>query len=149
MRGSRQGAGVVGAAPGLAMLVPWPARTVTRLPATETVTRPCSTNTPNTSLLGPAKKRVPRTAINPNVLRIRTVAGAGPRPDAHDLARTTLERFQAAGLSWPLTDVALEAELFAAAGTKQGHRRQIEPDYIQRELKRKHVTLSLLWERVH
>ena len=67
--------------------------------------------------------------------------------------RTTLERFQAAGLSWPLpeelTDVALEAKLFAAAGTKQGHRRQIEPDYIQRELKRKHVTLSLLWERVH
>ena len=67
--------------------------------------------------------------------------------------RTTLERFQAAGLSWPLpeelTDVALEAKLFAAAGTKEGHRRQFEPDYIQRELKRKHVTLSLLWERVH
>ena len=62
------------------------------------------------------------------------------------LVRTTLERFQAAGLSWPLpeelTDVALEAKLFAAAGTKQGHRRQIEPDYIQRELKRKHVTTA-------
>lgn len=57
------------------MLVPWPARTVTRLPATETVTRPCSTNTPNTSLLGPAKKRVPRTAISPNVLRICTLEG--------------------------------------------------------------------------
>ncbi len=34
------------------------------------------------------------------------------------------------------------------AGTKQGHRRQAEPDWasIQRELKRKHVTLSLLWD---
>jgi transposase len=64
----------------------------------------------------------------------------------------TLNRFRAAGLSWPLpeelTDVALEAKLFGAAGNKQGHRRQTEPDWgdIQRELKRKHVTLSLLWD---
>ena len=45
-----------------------------------------------------------------------------------------------------LSDLALEAKLFAAAGTKQGHRRQVEPDWasIQRELKRKHVTLALL-----
>ena len=34
------------------------------------------------------------------------------------------------------------------AGTKQGHRRQVEPDWagIHRELKRKHVTLSILWD---
>jgi transposase len=33
-------------------------------------------------------------------------------------------------------------------GTKQAHRRQIEPDWasIRRELKRKHVTLSILWD---
>jgi hypothetical protein len=33
-------------------------------------------------------------------------------------------------------------------GTKQGHRRQVEPDWaeIHRELKRKHVTLTMLWD---
>jgi hypothetical protein len=42
----------------------------------------------------------------------------------------------------------LEAKLFADAGTKQGYRRQIEPDWasIHRELKRKHLTLSILWD---
>src|SRR6516225_926283 len=66
--------------------------------------------------------------------------------------RATIKRFQAAGLSWPLpeelTDAALAAKLFADAGTKQGHRRQIEPDWasVHRELKRKHVTLSILWD---
>ena len=42
-----------------------------------------------------------------------------------------------------MTDSALEAALFAAVGTKQGHRRRVEPDWaeIHRELKRKHVTL--------
>jgi hypothetical protein len=60
----------------------------------------------------------------------------------------TLQRLASAGLSWPLpaemTDAALEAALFAAVGTKQGHRRHLEPDWceIHRELKRKHVTPS-------
>jgi transposase len=55
-------------------------------------------------------------------------------------------------LSWPLpaemTDTALEAALFAAAGTKQGHRCHVEPDWaeIHRELKRKQVTLTMLWD---
>jgi transposase len=55
-------------------------------------------------------------------------------------------------LSWPLpaemTDSALETALFAAAGTKQGHRRHVEPDWaeVHRELKRKHVTLTMLWD---
>jgi transposase len=91
-------------------------------------------------------------------LRLKFVGGVPIREIARRLGlaastvRATLERFEAAGLSWPLpaglTDVALEARLFAAAGTKQGHRRHIEPDWasIQRELKRKHVTLSLLWD---
>jgi transposase len=71
---------------------------------------------------------------------------------APSTVRATLKRFRAAGLSWPLpdamTDAALEARLFAAAGTKQGHRRRAEPDWaaIHRELKRKHVTLSILWD---
>ena len=52
-------------------------------------------------------------------------------------------------LSWPLpedADAALKARLFANAGPKHGHRRHIKPDWaaIHRELKRKHVTLSIL-----
>jgi transposase len=62
------------------------------------------------------------------------------------------ERLAVAGLSWPLpaelSDAALEAELFTAVGTKQGHRRRAEPDWaaLHRELKRKHVTLAILWD---
>jgi hypothetical protein len=71
---------------------------------------------------------------------------------AASTVRTTIKRFQAAGLSWPLpeemTDAVLEAKLFADAGTKRDYRRPIEPDWasIHRELKRKHVTLSILWD---
>jgi transposase len=59
---------------------------------------------------------------------------------------------ESAGLSWPLpeeiTDAALEAMLYKGAGTKTGHRRSVEPDWsvIHRELKRKHVTLQILWD---
>lgn len=66
--------------------------------------------------------------------------------------RLTLERFAKTGLLWPLpdevTDSRLEAELFKGAGSKQGYRRHAEPDWptIHRELKRKHVTLSIVWE---
>jgi hypothetical protein len=47
-----------------------------------------------------------------------------------------------------LTDAALEAQLFTAVGTKQGHRRRAEPDWaaLHRELKRKYVTLEILWD---
>ena len=47
-----------------------------------------------------------------------------------------------------MTDAALETQLYTLVGTKQGHRRQAEPDWatIHRELKRKHVTLSILWD---
>src|SRR6266849_8637470 len=71
---------------------------------------------------------------------------------APSTVRLTLQRAAAAGLGWPLpaevTDTALEARLFATVSTKQGHRRQGEPDWarIHRELKRKHVTLALLWD---
>ncbi len=71
---------------------------------------------------------------------------------APSTVRETLKRFAATELGWPLpddvTDGALEALLYKNAGTKQGHRRQVEPDWaaIHRELKRKHVTLQILWD---
>ena len=71
---------------------------------------------------------------------------------AASTVRETLKRFAATGLGWPLpddvTDGALESLLYKNAGTKQGHRRQVEPDWaaIHRELKRKHVTLQILWD---
>jgi transposase len=71
---------------------------------------------------------------------------------ASSTVRLTLKRLTVAGLSWPLpaelTDAALEAQLFTAAGKKQGHRRRAEPDWtsVHRELKRKHVTLQILWD---
>jgi transposase len=92
------------------------------------------------------------------VLRLKFVGGVPIREIARRIGvaastvRTTIRRFQAAGLSWPLsdelTDAVLETKLFPDAGSKQGHRRQVEPDWagIHRELKRKHVTLSILWD---
>jgi transposase len=71
---------------------------------------------------------------------------------APSTVRAVVERFRLSGLSWPLSDdmsdEALEEQLYSTAGSKQGHRRQAEPDFSQvhRELKRKHVTLSILWE---
>src|SRR5437763_2408070 len=71
---------------------------------------------------------------------------------ASSTVRLTLKRLAVAGLSWPLpaelTDTALERQLFTAAGKKQGHRRRAEPDWtsVHRELKRKHVTLQILWD---
>jgi transposase len=71
---------------------------------------------------------------------------------APSTVRAAVERFRSSGLSWPLdddmSDEALEERLYGAAGCKQGHRRHAEPDWsrIHRELKRKHVTLSILWE---
>jgi transposase len=92
------------------------------------------------------------------VLRLKFVGGVPTREIARRVGvaastvRATLKRFQAAGLSWPLpeelTDAELEARLFSEVGTKRGHRRLAEPDWaaIHRELKRKHVTLSILWD---
>ena len=71
---------------------------------------------------------------------------------APSTVRATVERFRSSGLTWPLsedvTEEVLEDQLYGRAGTKRGHRRHGEPDWAQlhRELKRKHVTLSILWE---
>jgi transposase len=71
---------------------------------------------------------------------------------AASTVRLTLARAAAASLSWPLpddlSDTVIEERLYGRAGTKQGQRRHAEPDWalIHRELRRKHVTLSILWE---
>jgi transposase len=92
------------------------------------------------------------------LLRLRLGAGVPVREVARRIGvapstvRETLSRFTAADLAWPLpemvTDAVLEEALFRPAGTKQGRRGRPEPDWAQvhRELKRKHVTLQVLWD---
>ena len=71
---------------------------------------------------------------------------------APSTARETLRRAAIAELSWPLgddvSDAVLEGALYKAAGTKTGHLRSPEPDWalVHRELKRKHMTLQILWD---
>jgi transposase len=92
------------------------------------------------------------------MLRLNRDAGLGVR----DVARRTgvapstlremLGRFERSGLGWPLpldlSDADLETRLYGRNGTKQGHRRRPEPDWsaLNREMKRKHVTLQILWD---
>ena len=92
------------------------------------------------------------------MLRLTLDAGLSVSEAARrmDVARSTLremvQRVERAGLPWPLpldlSDADLESRLYGEAGTKQGHRRRPEPDWaqMQRELKRKHVTLQILWD---
>ncbi|MBB3399756.1 integrase [Rhizobium sp. R693] len=92
------------------------------------------------------------------ILRYRFEEGLGHKSiaarvgAAPSTVRETLRRVEIAGLSWPLgddvSDAILEAALYRAAGTKTGHRRSVEPDWahVHRELKRKHVTLQILWD---
>jgi transposase len=62
-----------------------------------------------------------------------------------------LKRFRASGLAWPLPenldDGELERKLYPPASTANADERPM-PDwmYVSRELPKKHVTLSLLWE---
>src|ERR1700678_2756226 len=71
---------------------------------------------------------------------------------APSTVRETLSRLDSAGLSWPLSegigDAELEAALYANRRSKRGHRRHVEPDWpaVHRELKRKHVTLLIVWD---
>src|SRR5450631_4710320 len=71
---------------------------------------------------------------------------------APSTVRETLNRLASAGLSWPLregvSDAELEAALYANRRSKRGHRLHAEPDWpaAHRELKRKHVTLQIVWD---
>ena len=71
---------------------------------------------------------------------------------ASSTVRLTLRRCEGAGIAWPpdasMTDAVLEQRLFANTGVKPGHRRHAEPDWgaVHREMRRKHVTLSILWD---
>ncbi|EIZ77265.1 transposase [Novosphingobium sp. Rr 2-17] len=66
--------------------------------------------------------------------------------------RDTLRRFARSDLPWPLppdvSDADLEELLYGIRGVKPGRRKLPEPDWsvVARELKRKHVTLQILWE---
>ena len=92
------------------------------------------------------------------ILRLRLDAGLSSQEAAGRMgvARSTLRemqhRFDRSGLPWPLpldmTDTDLEARLYGEMGSKRGHRRRPEPDWaeLNRELKRKHVTLQILWD---
>ncbi len=92
------------------------------------------------------------------MLRLSRDAGLAVREVARRMGvapstlREMARRFDRSGVAWPLpldlTDADLEARLYGEAGTKQGHRRRPEPDWatLNREMKRKHVTLQILWD---
>ena len=92
------------------------------------------------------------------IIRLKFSASLSTREIARRLGlapstvRATLKRFESAGLVWPLpdgmSDVDLEAALYGNRGSKRGHRRHAEPDWpvVHRELKRKHVTLLIVWD---
>lgn len=91
------------------------------------------------------------------VLRLKWAGGLSDRKIAHSLgmSRPTVaeyvRRAQAAGFSWPLPETldegALERLLFPVAQAQRSEA-QLGPDWfeVQRELKRKGVTLFLLWQ---
>ena len=73
---------------------------------------------------------------------------------ARSTVREMIARFERSGLAWPvppdIADAELERRLYGAPGVKPGRRKQPEPDWsvVARELKRKHVTLQVLWEEI-
>lgn len=103
----------------------------------------------------PAKRLVMRQVRE--VLRLKWACGLSDRQIAQSLriSRPTvagyLRRVTAAGLSWPLPedlgDEALERRLFATPATPPAFNRPL-PDWalVHQELKRKGVTLVLLWQ---
>jgi transposase len=101
------------------------------------------------------QERLPMRKIR-DVLRL-SASGLSKRKIAASLglsataAGECIQRARAAGIAWPLaadtTDAALERLLYPMSPTTAEHRRQ-RPDWarVHCELKRKGVTLRLLWE---
>lgn len=90
------------------------------------------------------------------VLRLKWEKGfsAHQIADSCDISRSTvkdyLDKAQIRGITWPLpddlNDAAVEHLLFPPVDRKDTNKRHMPPmDYIHRELKRKRVTLQLLW----
>ncbi|WP_190242169.1 helix-turn-helix domain-containing protein [Bradyrhizobium algeriense] len=94
----------------------------------------------------------------PEIVRLSLEAGLSTRVVGERVGvgpttvRDTLKRFARAGLAWPvpeaISDAELEQLLYVVPGVKPGRRKVAEPDWsvIARELKRKHVTLQVLWD---
>ena len=92
-----------------------------------------------------------------DVLRLRYEAGLSYRQIAASLqlsfgtVANYLDRAATAGLTWPLpeelSESAVEQRLFPAA-SRRPHHQWTEPDWstLHQELRRKGVTLQLLWE---
>lgn len=91
------------------------------------------------------------------VLRLHHDSGLGQRPIARclNISRTTvgdyLHRAKMAGLSWPLPDAVTDQQLYSrlfppAAPLAPSDRPLPDCAYLHAELKRKGVTLMLLWE---
>ena len=90
------------------------------------------------------------------VLRLKWEKGLSAHQIAEscDISRSTvkdyLDKAQTRGITWPLPDdlddAAVEHLLFPPVDRKDTNKRHMPPmDYIHRELKRKRVTLQLLW----
>lgn len=61
----------------------------------------------------------------------------------------TMTRFRASGMSWPLPDTmsdsTLERSLYRPCGEVATDEHEPDWEYVHREMRRKHVTLMLLW----
>jgi len=91
------------------------------------------------------------------IIRLKSELGLSARQIArscsisHSTVLEVLRRAEESGLSWPfpeqLDDVALEARLFPSRNSELTNSR-FQPDWaeVHRELKRKGVTLQLLWQ---
>ena len=68
---------------------------------------------------------------------------------SHNTVLKILKAAEVAGISWPLPegldDAALENLLYPEQNKGKMTHPEPDPEYIHRELKRKHVTLTLLW----
>ena len=90
------------------------------------------------------------------VLRLRHEFGYSPRKIGRicSVGRTTAQEYllraSARGLSWPLpegmTDEDLENMLYPKKHIKESEKGEIPLEHVYLELKRKNVTLALLWE---
>jgi transposase len=102
-----------------------------------------------------AQKRVPVRSIK-EILRLRFVEKQDMRAIAAAVRRSPsvvhdcLGRFKASGLPWPLPegidDEDLERELYRPTPPAESALAMPDFAYVHRELSRKHVTLSLLWQ---